>query len=174
MALRYFLSNGAEKRRDIWPNRAEALRALQSGSSFKAWDPRLLQIFVEHGMRELPTATYPDQIQGVILKCPKRHEAASYRDSLGLARAAKYFRILCELIPVHIIYGEIHDQIPASVKDDVLSIGTGGRHASHFKVPDAGHLIVQTQPKGLAVAIMAALQAPPNRTPLDDFVRSRL
>lgn len=40
------LVSGAVKRRDIWPSREEALKALQARPSFKVWDPRILEIFV--------------------------------------------------------------------------------------------------------------------------------
>lgn len=81
------LATGAAKRRDIWPNREEALKSLRSRPSFKIWDPRILELYVEHGMRELPTAVYPDKTDGVTLKCPKEQEVVSllfhWRDDLG-------------------------------------------------------------------------------------------
>jgi len=153
-----YLANNAEQRRDIWPSRPEALHSLQSRSSFKKWDPRVLQIFVECGMRDLPTPIYPDHAQGVTLKCPKSHEAGCYRDAAANIRALGYLKTLCELVPVHIMYGAIDDYLPPQVKSYVITAGTQGKHASFTRVPNAGHLIPQVQPMGLALAIHAALQ----------------
>ena len=44
--LTVFLTNSAEKRRDVFPSREEALTWLQSRAGFKVWDPRVLRIFV--------------------------------------------------------------------------------------------------------------------------------
>lgn len=71
------LASGSAKRRDIWPSREEALKSLQSRPSFKIWDPRILELYVEQGMRDLPTAVYPDKQEGVTLKCPREQETVS-------------------------------------------------------------------------------------------------
>lgn len=158
----FALVEGAVKRRDVWPSRAEALESLQSRPSFKIWDPRVLRIFVEHGMRDLPTETYPDHETGVTLKCPKAQEAACFRDLIGQVRALEFLKTLCTFVPVHLIYGEIDDHLPSMVKDYVTTVGTEGKHASFARVPGVGHLIPQIQPKGLAQAIYAALQPIPS------------
>jgi hypothetical protein len=40
------LTAGAVNRRDIWSSREEAYRLLKSRPAFKAWDDRVLKIFV--------------------------------------------------------------------------------------------------------------------------------
>ncbi|KAJ3554135.1 hypothetical protein NM688_g3260 [Phlebia brevispora] len=150
------LETGAVKRRDIWPSREEALSALQSRPSFKIWDPRILKIFVDQGLRDLPTAIYPDKT-GVTLKCPKEYEAACYRDRLTRVRAYRYLATLCLKLPVHIIYGAIDDYLPKFIKDDVLNVAAQGKYASVARVEGAGHLVPQMQPRRLANAIHSAL-----------------
>ncbi|KZT01620.1 alpha/beta-hydrolase [Laetiporus sulphureus 93-53] len=157
------LTSGAEKRRDIFPSREEALAWLQSRAGFKVWDPKVLRAFVDHGMRDLPTADYPDKTEGVTLKCTRAQEAACYRDhtNTGRVRAYNYLSTLCATYPVHILYGAVDDYIPSQVKDYLLSDGTKGKHASAWRVRNSGHLVVQTQSKGLADGIWAILTGEP-------------
>ncbi|EPS93424.1 hypothetical protein FOMPIDRAFT_1170528 [Fomitopsis schrenkii] len=157
--LTVFLTNSAEKRRDIFPSRGEALAWLQSRPGFKVWDPRVLRIFVEHGLRDLPTAEYPDKTDGVTLKCAKTQEAATFRDNCntGRVRGYNYLLTLCAARPVHVVFGAVDDYIPREVKDRLLKEGILDRYASVRRVPGAGHLVVQTHPRGLADVIWGIL-----------------
>ncbi|KAL1743644.1 Alpha/beta hydrolase fold-1 [Schizophyllum fasciatum] len=153
-----FLVNGARNRRDIWPSRPEAYKLLKS-RSWKTWDDRVVRRFVEHGLRSLPTLEYPDQTEGVTLACAKRQEAATYEDPLGVARCYRFLKHGVKRVPTHIIYGSIDDYLPAFVKDDVIqnAVGGQGQLASLSRVENAGHLVVQTNPQGLAEKIHACL-----------------
>ena len=89
-----FLTEGAVKRRDIWPSREEANNVFRE-RSFKSWDPRVIGLHVvcvhtsvrcfvlaligrqKYGLRELPTLTYPDKTEGVTLSCTKVQEEVS-------------------------------------------------------------------------------------------------
>ena len=46
-------------RRDIWPSRKEAAEKFQSSAFYRAWDPRVLDKWVEYGLRDLPTMLHP-------------------------------------------------------------------------------------------------------------------
>jgi len=152
------LAEGARKRRDIWPSRDAAYDIMSARPSWRVWDPRVLKAFTEHGLRDLPTTTYPDQ-QGVTLTCTKAQEVASYSDQLGRARAAKYLSTLCSQLPVHMIQGAVNEPyLPLAAKDYTVKVSAAGKLASVQRVPHAGHLIVQTHPKGLAAAIYNALK----------------
>lgn len=48
-------------RRDLWPSRAEAEAGMRRSPFFKTWDPRVLDAWIKHGLRDTPTAVYPDQ-----------------------------------------------------------------------------------------------------------------
>ncbi|KZT01785.1 alpha/beta-hydrolase [Laetiporus sulphureus 93-53] len=155
---------GAEKRRDVFPSREEAFAWLRSRANFKAWNPRVLQIYMTHGMRDLPTAEYPDKTEGVTLKCTKDQEAACYRDQDNAARVRgyNYLSVLSATNPVHMIYGDVDDYIrPRRIKDHVLSAGTQGLQTSTTFVEGAGHLILQTHPDKLADAIWSVLDGRP-------------
>ncbi|OBZ66908.1 hypothetical protein A0H81_13258 [Grifola frondosa] len=150
------LGGGAEKRRDIWASREEAMSIFKSKSPWKDWDPRVLRIYVEYGLRELPTAEYPDKT-GVTLACHKTQEAACFRDQLGRVRSYNLLPVLCDTIPVHFIYGAIDDYLPSEVKADILNVAARGKYASDTRVKGVGHLVPQVQPAGLADAIWTAL-----------------
>ncbi|CRG84887.1 hypothetical protein PISL3812_02065 [Talaromyces islandicus] len=46
-------------RRDTWPSRKAALESFNRSPFYKAWDPRVLEKWVQYGLRELPTLTHP-------------------------------------------------------------------------------------------------------------------
>ena len=43
-------------RRDSWPSREEAEVSFKKSAFYNAWDPRVLQRWVKHGLRDTPTA----------------------------------------------------------------------------------------------------------------------
>ncbi|KAF8056928.1 Alpha/beta hydrolase fold-1 [Lyophyllum atratum] len=160
------LERGSVNRRDIWPSREEAYKALKSRPAWKVWDDRVLRIFVNDGMRPLPTADYPDKTEGVTLKCSRKQESACYRDPQGMERAYRLLGPVAKRVPVHMIFGAINDYIPQQVKDDLVTNAAGGLEnlASFSRVEGAGHLIVQMNPQGVAQKIYDALARPPRAT----------
>ncbi|KAJ7643228.1 Alpha/beta hydrolase fold-1 [Mycena rosella] len=160
-ALMKFLTDGSAHRRDVWPSRADAYRLLKARPPWRAWDDRVLRIFVEAGLRPLPTLEYPDtDTEGVTLKCTRLQETATYRDSLASAVAYHLMRLVVKRFPTHFIQGAVDDYLSRAVKDDFLDNAVGGAHnlASLACVPGAGHLVVQTHPAGLAEALFDVLK----------------
>ncbi|TKA67520.1 hypothetical protein B0A55_10140 [Friedmanniomyces simplex] len=47
-------------RRDVWPSRQVAARKFASSKFYQSWDPRVLDRWIQHGLRDLPTEQYPD------------------------------------------------------------------------------------------------------------------
>lgn len=87
----------ADKRKDIWPNLEAVSEAFRAKPKLRAWDERVLRIFIvcfillsftfvqdwdhsnqEHGLRSLPTAEYPDVKDGLTLKCTRKQEAVRH------------------------------------------------------------------------------------------------
>ncbi|KAJ4524530.1 hypothetical protein HRR75_000119 [Exophiala dermatitidis] len=72
----------ATYRRDLWPSRQEAAEKFAASKFYQTWDPRVLQEWSEYGLRELPTAMYPDRGTSpeppVTLTTPKAQEVFSY------------------------------------------------------------------------------------------------
>ncbi|KAF2223157.1 Alpha/beta hydrolase fold-1, partial [Elsinoe ampelina] len=77
-------------RRDIWPSRSSAATSFAKSKFYQAWDPRVLERWTEHGLRDLPTRLYPDassptlvrgRIEGatpVTLRTTKHNEVFSF------------------------------------------------------------------------------------------------
>lgn len=47
-------------RRDKWPSRSDAATSFKKSKFYQSWDPRVLQLWIQYGLRELPTKLYPD------------------------------------------------------------------------------------------------------------------
>lgn len=74
-------------RRDIWRSRKEAAEKFQSSAFYRAWDPRVLEKWVEYGLRDLPTMLHPTsggteestkQPVAVTLTTPKAQELFTF------------------------------------------------------------------------------------------------
>ena len=48
-------------RRDLWPSREDAARAFARNPFYQRWDGRVFDRWVNHGLRDLPTAIYPEK-----------------------------------------------------------------------------------------------------------------
>ncbi|KAL2865491.1 putative toxin biosynthesis protein [Aspergillus lucknowensis] len=46
-------------RRDQWPSRMAAAESFKKNPFYQAWDPRVLERWLQYGLRDLPTAIYP-------------------------------------------------------------------------------------------------------------------
>lgn len=46
-------------RRDIWDSRSAAASKFRQSKFYQAWDPRVLDLWIQHGLRDLPTELYP-------------------------------------------------------------------------------------------------------------------
>ncbi|KAJ7608057.1 Alpha/beta hydrolase fold-1 [Mycena polygramma] len=157
-ALMKFLTEGAMQRRDVWSSREEAYRSMKARPPWKAWDDRVLKLYVEFGLRALPTLEYPEK-KGVTFKCTRRQETATYRDGLGVAVGYRLTAFVVQRAPTHFIYGAVDDYLSRAVQDEFLANAVGGTQntASLVRIPGAGHLVVQTHPTDLAKALLAVL-----------------
>ncbi|KAJ7224751.1 Alpha/beta hydrolase fold-1 [Mycena rebaudengoi] len=157
-AMKKFLAGGSANRRDMWASREEAYKLFKSRPAWKVWDDRVLRLYVEYGLRPLPPREYPDE-EGVTLKCTRLQETATYSDPLGHVLGYNLPGKIAKRVPTHLVYGAIDDYLSHDVKDDFVNNAIGGAHnlASLSRVPNAGHLVVQTNPAGLAKTIFEIL-----------------
>ena len=71
-------------RRDHWPSRQVATTLFKSSKFYQAWDPRVLEKWLEYGLRDLPTSLYPDPMinnysaKPVTLTTTKHQEVFSF------------------------------------------------------------------------------------------------
>ena len=71
------LGNASSHRPDLWQSREEAEKAFTSAKTMKKWDPRVLQLWLDYGLRDTPTLVHPEPGK-VTLRTPKANEAWSY------------------------------------------------------------------------------------------------
>lgn len=57
-------AQASTKRRDRWPSRAAAEAGFKRSKFYQTWDPRVLDLWVKFGLRELPTHLYPSATPG--------------------------------------------------------------------------------------------------------------
>ncbi|ERF74898.1 hypothetical protein EPUS_08950 [Endocarpon pusillum Z07020] len=68
-------------RRDIWASRDEAAKSFKKSKFYAAWDSRVLERWLQYGLRDLPTILYPDLTEGdqrVTLKTTKHQEVFTF------------------------------------------------------------------------------------------------
>lgn len=67
------------KRRERWPSRADALKSFQKSKFYQSWDPRVLDRWVQYGLRDVPTKLFPDaKAPEVTLTTTKHQEVMTF------------------------------------------------------------------------------------------------
>ncbi|KAK3941613.1 alpha/beta-hydrolase [Diplogelasinospora grovesii] len=61
-------------RRDLWPSREEAVASFKRNRFYQTWDPRVLECWNKHGLRDIPTALYPDAKPGSVTLTTSKHQ----------------------------------------------------------------------------------------------------
>ncbi|KAI0648725.1 alpha/beta-hydrolase [Trametes meyenii] len=147
----------ARARKDIWPSRAAAKAWFAKRLPWNKWDARILDLFMEHGLRDLPTAIYPDRKEGVTLAAARAQEAGGYSHHEDAFAAMERLRHICPAMPVHTVFGEYNDFASEELQAAVIDEKAGRRMRSISRVAGAGHLVVQEDPRGVAMALWAIL-----------------
>jgi pimeloyl-ACP methyl ester carboxylesterase len=84
------------RRRDLWPSREVAAESFKKSGFYKPWDPRVLERWIKYGLRDLPTAVFPEvktigQDKEVTLTTTRLHEVFSFgKEVLPLEPAAGF------------------------------------------------------------------------------------
>lgn len=65
-------------RRDLWPDRQSAIASFAKNPFYKTWDPRVLDRWNTHGLRQTPTKLYPDETGKTTLTTTKHMEVFTY------------------------------------------------------------------------------------------------
>ncbi|KAF5309122.1 hypothetical protein D9619_012789 [Psilocybe cf. subviscida] len=152
-------------RRDIWKSRDEAKTWLRKRLPWNSWDERVFEKYVEHGIRSLPTAFYPDKT-GATLTTHRIAENVAFTGKLYSYDALDRLNQICAHVPVHLVYGENNDMFERELQDSLINPEDGRSFASVRRIEDAGHLVPQEAPTNLAKAIMDILLTPEGERPL--------
>ncbi|KAI0365459.1 alpha/beta-hydrolase [Pilatotrama ljubarskyi] len=146
----------AKTRKNTWPSRQAAREWLAKRLPWRRWDARILDLFIEHALRDLPTAEYPDATEGVTLATTRASEAHGYSHYEDGFEGLDMLKVLCTAMPVHAIFGAQPDMVPAEMQQNIAS-EEGRRMRSVVRVAGAGHLVVQEEPRGVALALWGIL-----------------
>ncbi|KAI0421664.1 Alpha/beta hydrolase family-domain-containing protein [Xylaria grammica] len=71
-------------RRDVWPSRQEAVESFRRSPFYQSWDPRVLEAWNEHAIRDLPTPLFPSDpskptaTPGATLRTTKHQEVFTF------------------------------------------------------------------------------------------------
>ncbi|CAK5266241.1 unnamed protein product [Mycena citricolor] len=136
-------SGAAERDQDVWGSREEAALFVKRGKMWAKWDPRVVEIFLAHGLRSLPTLKYPHGgANGVTLTCTVDEEESTSRDVDGALKICESIRAVAEQCPTHLIYGAVNDVLSQELKNSLIARAGGPRNlGSVVFVPGAGHLV---------------------------------
>ncbi|KAJ3530386.1 hypothetical protein NM688_g7719 [Phlebia brevispora] len=139
------MSEGTKKRRDVWESREAALEHLSQRYPWNLWDRSVLKIFVNHGLRAVHGG------RGLVtLKCAKGHEASNYTEEDAFLLGMEQVERACGLIPVHAIFGEVHDVLPEYAKKCLSDVTDKQSMSSTTIIPGAGHFVPQEKPHAVA------------------------
>ncbi|KAI0061134.1 alpha/beta-hydrolase [Artomyces pyxidatus] len=155
LQLEYSYAARARRRHDVWRSREEARKAFRE-KALRTWDPRVIDVYVRYGLRDLPTAHYPDKT-GVTLKCRTALEIAAYCEPEDRLAAPRQLSSFCANIPTHAIFGSIEDAVPVRNRDFIINEVADRKFRTVKIVEGAGHLCVQENPEGVAEHVYSAL-----------------
>ncbi|KAI6100351.1 Alpha/Beta hydrolase protein [Pisolithus sp. B1] len=152
---------GVLAKRDKWSNRGEAKRWLLGTTIWSKWDDQALDLFVP-ALSPAESTKSSSYVRSILRK---EEESSLYACPQHTVEPAQLTRMCAALNPgrgrgpvggVHILWAEVEDFIPKSARDEILD-ATSHRVLSHRVVSDAGHLIPQENPGGLADALYDVL-----------------
>jgi pimeloyl-ACP methyl ester carboxylesterase len=141
------LSDGALRRREVFPSRAEALATFSSKPPLSALRSDALRAYVDWGFDDQPDGT-------VRLKCRPEHEAATYTASFAHGAYGRLPGVAC---PVTVACGSETDAISAAI---ARRLAAALPSATVSVLPGLGHFGPLQDPAAVAADIRAALGAP--------------
>lgn len=141
---------------DTWE---EAANYYRKRKPWAGWDHEAFDVFQQHGFHTVSIRDGSKKETKVALKCDLKHEALAYRDVESHFEATDQYTRLCHVVPVHIVFGTMHDYIPSYFQDCMTDVSQGRSPASVKRVPGAGHGILQQTPEALARAVSIGLNS---------------
>jgi pimeloyl-ACP methyl ester carboxylesterase len=62
------------KRRERWPSREEAIKSFKKSKFYQSWDSRVLDRWVQYGLRDVPTKLFPDAMAPEVTLTTTKHQ----------------------------------------------------------------------------------------------------
>jgi lipase len=128
------LASKSIKRRDHWSSREEAEAYLFSKSLFKDWDAEMLELYIDHGMKEAEGG-------GLKLTCSPRREASLFMGSMEYNPWPLLPQVTC---PTLILEGE---ESPNRGFIDLQRATSAIPKSTYRMISHAGHLIPMENPR---------------------------
>ncbi|KAG1818470.1 Alpha/beta hydrolase fold-1 [Suillus subaureus] len=147
------------RRRSVFDTWEEAVSYYRNRKPWAGYDHEVFNVFTQYGFHSVGVQDGSKEETKVTLKCDLQHEALAYQDVESHFEATDQYTRLCRVVPVHIVFGTIHDYIPSYFQDCMTDISQGRSPASVKRVPGAGHGILQQAPEGLAKAVFIGLNS---------------
>ena len=138
------------KRKNHWEDASEALTYLQSRSLFKQWDPEMLSLYVQYGMKD-------KQNGGLELSCSPKREAALFMGGVEYDPWPLLPQVSC---PVLVLEGEHSENRHFIDMKKAVSLFP---HASYQLIKDVGHLIPMEKPAEITTVIQEFFHLVPER-----------
>ncbi|KAG1742333.1 Alpha/beta hydrolase fold-1 [Suillus paluster] len=148
--------SAALRRCHVFDTREEAASYFRERKPWKGFHSDVFDVFMQHGF-VIHNGSVGDT--KVALKCDIHHEALAYQDIENHFEATDQYTRLCRAVPVHIVFGSIHDYVPSYFQDCMTDVSQGRSPASVITVPGAGHNIAQQTPEAVASAISVGLNS---------------
>jgi len=95
--------------------------------------------------------------KGVTLSCSPAQEAAAFTRPAHTLQAVEHLNELCNIIPIHLVFGAKNDMFSREVQDSIHDQLAGRIMASITRIEGTGHLIPQERPEALADALYVIL-----------------
>ncbi|KIK68239.1 hypothetical protein GYMLUDRAFT_709378 [Collybiopsis luxurians FD-317 M1] len=163
LSMTDIFSKAARSRKDRWPSREDAHNMIRASARLgKYWDERVLRIYVNQGLRPLPTLEYPDLKDGVTLKCTRKQETAIYLGlSIGSSVVFRGISTYASRVRIHLVYGKVDDVLPLATKSEMAQKDSRGQPnlASFGFMEGAGHYAPHSHPRELAERILQMLDS---------------
>ncbi|KAI8969888.1 alpha/beta-hydrolase [Trametes punicea] len=145
------------RRRDVWTSREEAFAYFQKRIPWVGWDPRVLKLYVQYGLREIEVQEGDGKATKVTLACSKEQEGFSYQHIAPHFRVGDRLRTLDPSLPIHFVHGDRPDVMsPSHMHGSIVALPQ--KVASVQTVQDAGHFVVQENPTQLALALKKIIE----------------
>lgn len=136
---RHPLASKSIRRRNAWSGRDEASDYLLSKDLFSRWDPEVLELYLDHGLRDADAG-------GLTLACHPRREAALF---MGGREHDPWPLLPLIECPALLLEGEVSENRPfIDLKKAASQFPNGG----YMLIEGAGHLVPMERPREVARA----------------------
>ncbi|KAJ7108849.1 Alpha/beta hydrolase fold-1 [Mycena crocata] len=146
-------------RPDVWRSRKAAKKELAASPMYSTWDPRVFDLFIEHGLIDHPAAKHqpPFTFPGVITALAKDQHARSFQSDDLFVDGITAYTAVTQKLPVHVIWGSIHELANQELKDFMADTKAGRIPVSVSYIEGASHMVIQQKPEKAAEVIHSLL-----------------